>query len=239
MARVKTRVAIVAASLVALAAAAGVLARPRRPPDPLQQATADGCERNDTTLHTLQSPNWVYVNDKDYPASGPAPPLKTVSGVVQRDPLGVHTSGGDNPVSHAAYDLNFDVSVDSADADLVAKTNTSGGLHVEREEAAVPTYVWPEPGDRVTLRGSGSGTATTSRPDPVRSRARRRSSIPGRRSGSSARSPRAAEPASARSISTSRATRPRPASPPTARTATKHSQARSRRASSSSRNTPT
>jgi hypothetical protein len=154
MARVKPRVAIVAASLVALAAAAGVFARTQTPPDPLQQATADGCERNDTTLHTLQSPNWVYVDDKDYPAAGPAPSLETVSGVVRRDPLGVHTSGGDNPVSHAAYDLNFDVAVDAADSDLVARTNTSGGLHVEREEAAVPTYVWPEPGDRVTLRGA-------------------------------------------------------------------------------------
>src|SRR3954447_10398406 len=157
MARAKPRVAIVAASLVAppvaRAAAAGVLAGTRTPPDPLQQATADGCERNDTTLHTLQSPNWVYVDDKDYPAAGPAPSLETVSGVVRRDPLGVHTSGGDNPVSHAAYDLNFDVSVDAADSDLVAKTNTSVGLHVEREEAAVPDYVGPEPGARVTLRG--------------------------------------------------------------------------------------
>src|SRR5437867_10925461 len=150
---VKSRVAVAAAGLVALAVAAGVLARPSAPPDPLQQATADGCERNDTTLHTLQSPNWVYVNDKDYPASGPPPPLRLVSGVVKPDALDVHTSGGDNPVSHASYDLNFDVLVSGADSDLVAKTNTSGGLHVEREEASAPPFAWPEPGDRVTLRG--------------------------------------------------------------------------------------
>src|SRR3954469_17637854 len=101
MARVKARGAIVAAPLLALAATPGVLARTQTPPDPLQQATADGCERNDSTLHALKSPNWVYVNDKDYPASGVAPPLQSVDGVVKRAAMNVHTSGGDNPVSHA------------------------------------------------------------------------------------------------------------------------------------------
>lgn len=143
----------VATVLLALAVTAGVLARPDTPPDPLQQAVADGCDRDDATLHTLQSPNWVYVNDKDYPASGAPPALQTVSGVVQSDAGNVHTSGGDNPVSHAAYDLNFNIGVAAADADLVAKTNTSGGLHVEREEGSTPPFVWPEPGDRVTMRG--------------------------------------------------------------------------------------
>jgi hypothetical protein len=149
----RMRVAVVAAALLALAVATGVLARTHAPPDPLQQATLDGCERDDTTLHTLQSPNWVYVGDKDYPATGPPPPLRTVTGVVKRVADDVHTSGGDNPVSHAAYDLNFDVLVAAADADLVARTNTSGGLHVEREETSAPAFVWPEPGDRVTMRG--------------------------------------------------------------------------------------
>jgi hypothetical protein len=150
---VKARVVAVGGALVALAVTAGVLANADAPPDPLQQATADGCERNDSTLHTLQSPNWVYVNDKDYPASGAPPALQSVGGILQRDALNVHTSGGDNPVSHAAYDVNFNVSVAAANADLVARTNTSGGLHVEREEGSTPEFVWPEPGDRVTMRG--------------------------------------------------------------------------------------
>ncbi len=144
---------MVVVAAFALVVAAGVLARTLTAPDPLLQATADGCERNDTTLHTLESPNWVYVNDKDAPASGPPPPLQFVSGTVQRSAGDVHVSGGDNPVSHAGYDLNFDVNVDAADADLVAKTNTSGGIHVEREAQETPTFVWPEPGDRVLLRG--------------------------------------------------------------------------------------
>jgi hypothetical protein len=138
---------------VALVAAAGVLARSLSPPDPQLQAVADGCERNNTTLHTLQSPNWVRVNDKDFPASGGQPPLQSVSGVVQNAVGDVHVSGGDNPVSHAAYDLNFDTNVDPASTDLVAKTNTSGGIHIEREAQATPTFAWPEPGDRVTARG--------------------------------------------------------------------------------------
>ena len=138
---------------VALVAAAGVLARSLTPPDPLLQAVADGCERNDTTLHTLQSPNWVRVNDKDFPANGAQPPLQSVSGFVQKTVADVHVSGGDNPVSHAGYDLNFDVAVDPASTDLVAKTNTTGGIHIEREAQVTPTFVWPEPGDRVTARG--------------------------------------------------------------------------------------
>jgi len=147
------RVVVIAAGATALVVAAGVLARALTPPDPLLQAQADGCERNDTTLHTLQSPNWVYVNDKDAPASGPPPSLRFVSGVVQLSVMDVHPSDGDNPVSHAGYDLNFDVNVDAADADLVARTNTSGGLHTEREAQATPPFVWPEPGDHVTMRG--------------------------------------------------------------------------------------
>jgi hypothetical protein len=147
------RAAVAGAALLALAAPTSVLARTHAPPDPQVQALADGCERNDTTLHTLESPNWVRINDRDHPANGDPPPLQTVSGVVMRDAGNVHTSGGDNPVSHVSYDLNFNVAVDPAYADLVARTNTSGGLHVEREETATPNFVWPELGDRVTLLG--------------------------------------------------------------------------------------
>ena len=144
---------LTAAVGVSLMAGTAVLARTLAPPDPLAQAVADGCERNDTTLHTLESPNWVRVNDKDWPASGPPPALQFVKGTVLRDAANVHVAGGDNPVSHAGYDLNFDVKVDPDDADLVAPTNRPGVLHVEREGQATPFFVWPEPGDRVTMRG--------------------------------------------------------------------------------------
>src|SRR5262245_62963478 len=109
MAPMQVRLVAAAAALLALAVAGGVLARPAAPPDPLAQATQDGCARNDATLRTLESPNWVFVDDKDYPAAGPAPAARFVSGVVQCSPLNVHTSFDDYPVSHVAHDLVFDV----------------------------------------------------------------------------------------------------------------------------------
>jgi hypothetical protein len=147
------RAAIGAAAALALAGGSVVAARTLAPPDPQLQAEADGCERNDTTLHTRESPNWVRVGDRNYPASGPQPPLQTVAGTVQRKPFDVHIAGGDNPISHRSYDLNFDVNVDDEFAGLVARTNTSGGLHVERESQATPFFVWPQEGDAVTLKG--------------------------------------------------------------------------------------
>jgi hypothetical protein len=149
----QARLVAAAAALLALAVAGGVLARPAAPPDPLAQATQDGCERNETALRTLEAPNWVFVDDKDYPAAGPAPSLRFVSGVVQRRPLNVRTSFDDYPISHVAHDLVFDLDVAAAGRELVAKTNPGRGLRLAREESAVPLYVWPEPGDRVTARG--------------------------------------------------------------------------------------
>ena len=40
-------------------------------PDPNVQAIADGCQRDTTKIYTGLAPNWVYVNDRDFPASGP------------------------------------------------------------------------------------------------------------------------------------------------------------------------
>jgi hypothetical protein len=148
-----SRLAVGLAAALALCVTSVVAARTLVPPDPQRQAEADGCERNDTTLHTLESPNWVRVNDNDYPANGPQPPLQLLSGRVRRDAFDVTPSDGDNPVSHAGYDVAFDVDVDDEYADLVAHTNTSGGIHVEREAQATPFFVWPEPGDAVTLKG--------------------------------------------------------------------------------------
>jgi hypothetical protein len=60
-------------------------------PDPNVQAMADGCQRDTTKIYTGLAPNWVYVNDKDYPASGPPPSPRWVSGTVE-GPLGRHAS---------------------------------------------------------------------------------------------------------------------------------------------------
>jgi hypothetical protein len=80
--------------------------------------------------------------------------------------LAVHTSGGDIPTTHRSYDLNVDVQPDPTyqalmGGDPVALTGNfaAGGdevgrMHTELEERAIPTSLWPEPGDRVEMLGS-------------------------------------------------------------------------------------
>ena len=217
----------------AAAGAAGSAAS-RRPP-----TAASGTTRRSTRCSRRTGST---SNDKDYPAGGPAPPFQTVSGVVQRDAARTSTRAAATiPSATRRTTSTSTSSVDSAGADLVGE---------DEHERRPPRRARGEPRFRPT---SGRSRATASRCAATwvwdcdhftarirrASPARRRSSIPGRRSGSSARSPRAAGPGSGRSISTSRATRPRPASRPTARTARSTARRRSRRASSWSRGTPT
>lgn len=155
-----------ATAAVALVAAAGVLARSLAGPDPLARAVVDGCERNDATMQQGLSPNWVHVFDADYPANGHTPPQRTTTGIVNSNGLpwySPHVSGGDTPYSHAGYDLNMDLQLtDPRDADLLgtgndatagAESGEQGRLHTEREAQATPSFAWPEPGDRVTVKG--------------------------------------------------------------------------------------
>jgi hypothetical protein len=156
---------VVAAVAIALIAAAGVLARTLTGPDPQVLAGADGCERSDTLLQTGRAPNWVYVFDSTTKASDPTPPLKWAGGVVNSNGLpwySPHVSGGDTPYSHSSYDMNMDVRLDTPYADLIGSANTAtagldsgeaGRLHTERESAGTPFFVYPEPGDRVSLLG--------------------------------------------------------------------------------------
>jgi len=157
---------VVAAAAVALAPATAVLARALAPPDPIVRAVADGCERSDTLLQTGRAPNWAYVYDADAPANGPAPPQRTTEGIVNSNGIpwySPHVSGGDTPYSHSGYDLNMDLRlIDPGDADLIGSGNDAtagadsgeaGRLHTEREAQATPFFVWPEPGDRVWIKG--------------------------------------------------------------------------------------
>jgi len=86
-------------------------------PDPNVQAIADGCQRDTTKIYTGLAPNWVYVNDKDFPSSGPPPAPRWVGGIV-KGPLGLLASriaSSDDPITHHSYDVNLDVTVQSAD----------------------------------------------------------------------------------------------------------------------------
>src|SRR5439155_4467077 len=96
------RRALAVAALVALALAAAAWRLADVKPDPNVQALADGCQRDGTKLFTGLAPNWVYVNDRDFPANGPPPPLRTLTGVVKGASglLAARVSSSDNPLTH-------------------------------------------------------------------------------------------------------------------------------------------
>ncbi len=164
MKRVVVGLAVAVAAAVSAVVGYGVLG-----PDPAKQAQSDGCARSRTDEFTRNAPGWVYVGDKDYPADGPAPPAKWLSGIVQAygtSPDAVHPSGGDDPTTHDAFDVNFNVKPDPASEYLLgglpeADTGNFEGtgeerdrIHPERESSAFPAWAWPEVGDHVQVMGS-------------------------------------------------------------------------------------
>jgi hypothetical protein len=129
-------------------------------PDPNVQAIADGCQRDTTKIYTGAAPNWVYVNDKDFPSSGPPPAPRWVSGTV-KGPLGLlaaRIASSDDPITHHSYDVNVDVTVDNPSDYLtgVSRDTTAeqGTLHLERESSAYPEWARPQAGDRIQALGS-------------------------------------------------------------------------------------
>jgi hypothetical protein len=146
--------------LLAFAAGAAAWRLADVKPDPNAQAIADGCQRDTTKIYTGLAPNWVYVNDKDFPSSGPPPAPRSVSGTV-RGPLGLLASriaSSDDPITHHSYDVNIDVTVDSASNFLtgVSRDTTAeqGTLHLERESSSYPEWARPQAGDRIQALGS-------------------------------------------------------------------------------------
>ena len=167
----RVRIVFVAAVLTAgLAATLAALAGSPSPPAPdPQEAILDGCGRNYIDQTQRLIPTWVYVGDRNAPASGPPPPPQRLEGVISSryvPDLAVHPTEEDLPPIHRAYDFNFDVLPDAAYAGLLggdpaqhtgnyAGTSPSTGrVHVEREQAALPRFAWPEKGDRVAIVGS-------------------------------------------------------------------------------------
>ena len=155
MRRIATVVLLLA---VAAGAAAWRLADVK--PDPNVQAIADGCQRDTTKIYTGLAPNWVYVNDKDFPSSGPPPASRWVGGTV-KGPLGLLASriaSSDDPITHRSYDVNVDVTVDSASDFLTGvsrdTTPEQGTLHLERETGSYPEWARPQAGDRIQVLGS-------------------------------------------------------------------------------------
>jgi hypothetical protein len=145
------------------------------PPDPVgspgnpAQSLKDGCQRNPLGLLSRDSPEWAYVYDSNASSSGPPPSPQWVTGTVSSfnpKAAAVHTSGGDLPPGHSAYDYNVNILPDAAYKFLLAgdptlKTGNYAGtgeetnrLHTEWEDVSVPKSAWAEPGDRLTELGS-------------------------------------------------------------------------------------
>ena len=154
----------IAPALVLLALAVGLTAwrLVDVKPNPNDQARADGCQRNTTAIYTGLAPNWVYVNDKDFPASGPPPAPRWADGIVyskDEPALATRVSSRDDPITHRAYDNNIDLKVTAADDFLTGtsrdNTDAAGTIHMERELGATfPWWAWPAPGDYVKALGS-------------------------------------------------------------------------------------
>jgi hypothetical protein len=158
-----------AALAAGLAAAIGATAGQRAQPDPETDARPDGCARDYLKQTQRLSPTWVYVGDRDAPAAAPAPPPRRLEGRVasRYEPeLASHPTREDLPTIHRSYDLNVNVLPDAAYRELLGGTasrrtgnfaghnESTGRVHVEREQAATPRFAWPEAGDRVALVGN-------------------------------------------------------------------------------------
>jgi hypothetical protein len=146
--------------LLAFAAGAAAWRLADVKPDPNEQAVADGCQRDTTKIYTGFAPNWVYVNDQDFPANGPPPAPRWLGGTVKgaTGVLASRVASSDDPITHHSYDANIDVTVDGPDDFLTGVSRDStpeqGTLHLERESAAFPFWAWPRPGDRIEALGS-------------------------------------------------------------------------------------
>src|SRR5712691_10474933 len=135
------------------------------------QSLRDGCQRDPAALISDSSPEWSYVYNT--PPDQPPPPPQWVSGIASSfNPAfqAVHTSGADFAFGHSAYDFNFNILTDPQYSFLLAGHPAAGSdpatgnyagngeetnrLHTEWEDLTIPKFTWPEPGDRVTEKGS-------------------------------------------------------------------------------------
>jgi hypothetical protein len=154
------RRAVTVLLLVAVAAGAAAWRLADVKPDPNAQAISDGCQRDTTKIYTGFAPNWVYVNDRDFPSSGPPPGPRSASGVVKGASglLASRLASSDDPITHRSVDVNIDLTVDPQSDFLTGTsrdaTPEQGTLHLERESDYYPGWAQPQPGDRMQAFGS-------------------------------------------------------------------------------------
>jgi hypothetical protein len=156
-----TRWVVPGALAAVCAAVPGVALADHPVSDAANKPLDDGCQRNVPGLLSYTSPEWVYVNSHTAKDT-----VQHLEGVV-RDP---HTAGEDLPEEHLSYDFDFNVLPDAPYVGLAGGSpNANGGtgsgnwdkgspseygtMHLEWESGSVPTYAWPDEGDRVSVWG--------------------------------------------------------------------------------------
>ncbi|HMD11043.1 MAG TPA: hypothetical protein VKG90_01805, partial [Marmoricola sp.] len=167
--RRRVLVAAVAALCAGLAATFAATARQPALVDPGTDARPDGCGRDYIEQTQRNMPTWVYVGDRNAPATALPPPARRLEGVVdsryERD-LAVHPTPEDLPTIHRSYDVNLNVLPDrpyrrlmggasaAKSGNFAGRGESTARVHVEREQASTPAFVWPDAGDHVAVVGS-------------------------------------------------------------------------------------
>ena len=126
--------------LVALVLAAAAGAAAATGPDPISQPPLDGCARDPEAFSQGLAPTFVYVDRASQP--------RWLTGVVRA------TAPGD--------DLDLGVEPDPPSSFLLAAG--ASRLLAVRDATSLPTFAWPEPGDRVQALGSWVWNCTRWKP---------------------------------------------------------------------------
>jgi hypothetical protein len=128
-------------------------------PDANTQPLADGCMRSDALI-TLTIPEWVYVNRQEVLAARLAGDTvtgrKTAEGVIRE----IHPAGDDQFITHDYGDVDIDIGLDEPFQYLSGTGNGEEGvgnlpdIGTEWEDTLIPTWAWPQIGDRVRESGA-------------------------------------------------------------------------------------
>ena len=138
-------------SVVVLVAGSAAAAEPG--PNSHTQPFLDGCQRTNAVI-TLIPNEWVYVNRAQVLAARLAGDRTAGRATVQGVVRDMHPAGDDEFIAHDYNDIDTDVAVDPQYLKYVSTGNGDDEIGTEWEEARVPTWAWPQIGDRVEESGS-------------------------------------------------------------------------------------
>jgi hypothetical protein len=142
---------------IVLVATVAAAAPPAERPNAHTQPLLDGCMRSDALI-TLTIPEWVYVNRQKVLAARLAGDniagRETAEGVVRE----IHPAGDDQFITHDYGDVDIDIGLDPKYVGLSGTGNTPPDeqpeVGTEWEDTLIPTWAWPQVGDRVRESGA-------------------------------------------------------------------------------------